>query len=127
MRTVTHEALEVAVQAQPAGTLTSTLASAPAAAMFWVAGVSTASHAAPACVMTKGWPATVRVVDRELLLVLAATLNPTLPFPVPEVGVLNVTHDALFCVFQKHARPAVTVIVPVPADAVSDALAGEML
>ena len=77
--------------------------------------------------MTKGWPATVSVVERELLLVLAATLYPTVPFPVPDVGVLKVTHDAVFCVFQKHARPAVTVIVPVPAAAVSEALAGEML
>jgi hypothetical protein len=127
VRTVIHEALEVAVQAQPDGRLTSTLPSAPAAAMFCVAGVSVASHVAPACVMTNGWPATVSVVDRELLLVFAATLNPTLPLPVPDVGVLNVTHEALFWTFQKQARPAVTVIVPVPALADSEALAGEML
>jgi hypothetical protein len=35
--------------------------------------VSVASHGAPACVMTKGWPAMVSVVDRELLVALAAT------------------------------------------------------
>ncbi len=50
-----------------------------------------------------------------------------LPFPVPVVGVLNVTQDAVFCVLQKHPRPEVTAMVPVPAEAVSDALAGEML
>ena len=49
-----------------------------------------------------------------------------LPFPVPVVGVLNVTHDAVFCVLQKHPRPEVTVIMPVPADADKDALEGEM-
>lgn len=72
--TVIHEAPETAVQAQPEGTVTSTLASSPEAAMFCVAGESTASHAAPAWVMTNDCPATVSVVDRELLVVFAATL-----------------------------------------------------
>ena len=44
-----------------------------------------------------------------------------------DVGVLNVTHVAVFCVFQKQPRPDVTVIVPLPAEAVSDAVDGEML
>jgi hypothetical protein len=35
--------------------------------------LSVVSHAAPACVMTNGWPATVIVAERELLLLLAAT------------------------------------------------------
>jgi hypothetical protein len=46
--------------------------------------------------------------------------------PEPEVGVLNVTHDAEFCVVHEHARPAVTVIVPLPPAADADALMGEM-
>ncbi len=74
VRTVIHETPETAVHAQPAGTVTSTLPSSPPAAMFWADGVNTASQAAPACVMTNGSPATVSVVDRELLVVLAATL-----------------------------------------------------
>ena len=52
--TVIHETLDTAVQVQPAGTVTSTLELAPAATMLCVAGVSVASHVAPACVMTKG-------------------------------------------------------------------------
>ena len=125
--TVIHDTPDTAVQVQPVATLTSTLASSPDAAAFWVAGVRVALQAAPACVMTNGWPATVSVVDRELAVVFAATLYPMVPLPVPDVGVLNVTHVAVFCVFQKQPRPDVTLIVPLPAPAVSDALDGEML
>ena len=123
---VIHETPGTAVQLQPEATLTLTLPSSPAAAMFWVVGVSVMPQAAPACVITNDCPATVSVVDRELLVVFAATLYPTVALPVPDVGVLNVTHDALFCVFQKHPSPAVTAIVPLPAEAGSDALVGEM-
>jgi hypothetical protein len=71
--TVIHDTLDTADQAHPPGTVTETLPSAPAEAMFCVVGVSAASHAAPACVMTKGRPATVIVAERELLSLLAAT------------------------------------------------------
>jgi hypothetical protein len=127
VRTVIQDAPDTAVHAHPDGTLMSTLPSSPAAAMLSVAGVSTASHAAPACVMTNDCPAIINVVDRELLVVFAATLYPIVPLPVPVVGVLKVTHEAVFCVLQKHPSPEVTAIVPFPADAVSDALVGEML
>jgi hypothetical protein len=125
--TVIQEAPETAVHPHPDATVTSTLPSAPAAAMFWVVGLNTASHAAPACVMTKDWPAIVSVVDRELLVVFAATLYPMVPLPVPVVGVLNVIHAAVFWVLQKQPSPEVTAIVPVPAAAFTDALVGEML
>jgi hypothetical protein len=47
--------------------------------------------------------------------------------PEPEVDVLNVTHDAEFCVVHEQASPAVTAIVPLPPAASIDAMIGEML
>jgi hypothetical protein len=73
VRTVIHETLDTAVQLQPPGIATSTLPLAPAAATFCVAGVSVASHGAPAWVRTNDCPATVSVAEREPLLGLAAT------------------------------------------------------
>jgi hypothetical protein len=121
-----HETLGTADHPQPPGTVMFTLPLPPAAAMFWLAGFSEASHAAPAWVITNGWPATVTVVDRELLSGLAATEYPALPLPVPP-GAPNVTQDTGLCAVHEHVRPAVTLTLPDPADAVSEALAGEML
>jgi len=125
--TLIHDALDTAVHAQPAGNVTSTLPFPPAATTLCVVGVSVAVQAAPACVMTNGWPATVIVVERELLFGFAATAYPTLPLPDPDAAVLNVTHDAGLVAVQLHVPPAVTAIVPVLDDALTDALAGEML
>jgi hypothetical protein len=51
---VIQDAPDTADHAQPPGTVTSTLELPPAAATFWVDGVSAASHAAPAWLMTNG-------------------------------------------------------------------------
>lgn len=71
--TVIQDTLGTADHAQPTGEVTATLKLAPAVATLCADGVMVALHAAPACVMTKGWPATVIVAERELLFVLAAT------------------------------------------------------
>jgi hypothetical protein len=50
--------------------------------------------------------------------VLAATLNPTAPFPVPEAPEVTVNHvGALLVAVHVHPAPAVTVTVPVVAPA----------
>ena len=77
--------------------------------------------------MTKGWPATVIVAERELLPGLAATTYPTPPVPLPDVGVPNVIQGAGLCAFQLQPDAAVMLTVPEPEPAVTDALAGEML
>jgi hypothetical protein len=56
----------------------------------------------------------------------AATEYPTLPEPVPEVEVVNVTHDAGLVAVQLHEVPAVTLILPVVAVEATEALAGEI-
>jgi hypothetical protein len=71
--TVIHDTPDTADHPHPLGSETSTLAVAPAAAMVWFAGVSTASQAAPAWVIVNDWPATVIVADRELLLLFPCT------------------------------------------------------
>jgi hypothetical protein len=70
---VIHEEPDTADHEQPVGVVTSTLRLPPAAAMVCVDGVSVASQGAAAWVSTKAFPATVRVAERELLLLLAAT------------------------------------------------------
>lgn len=127
VRTVIHETLDAADHAHPPGIATATLLFPPAAEMACAAGLREASQAAPAWVITKGWPATVIVADRELLSGFAATTYPTAPVPVPEVAVEKVTQDAGLWADQAQPDPAVMFTVPEPADAVSDALAGEML
>ena len=72
--TVIQAALLVAVQEQAVFPATVTDALDPVAGTVTDIGdiVIVASHAAPACVTTNGWPATVIVAERELLLLLAA-------------------------------------------------------
>ena len=122
-----HDALETPLHEQPPGRVTVALKFPPAAATFCVAGVKVASQGAPACVRTKDWPAMVSVAERELLSGLAATLYPTLPLPVPDVEVENVTQVAGLAAVQLQPEPAVTAMVPVPDVEATEALAGEML
>ena len=127
VRTVIHEALDTADHEQPPGRATSTLPLAPAATMFCVAGVSVASQGAPAWVNTNDWPATVSVAERDALVVFAATLYPTVPFPVPDVEVENVTQLAGLDAVHAQPEPAVIAMLPVPEVEATEALAGEML
>jgi hypothetical protein len=127
VRTVIHDTLDTADHEQPPGRAISTLSLAPAATMFCVAGVSVASQGAPAWVSTNDWPATVSVAERDALVVFAATLYPTVPFPVPDVEVENVIQLAGLDAVHAQPDPAVTAMFPVPAAAVIEALVGEML
>ncbi len=71
----------------------------------------------------KGWPAIVTVPLRAAP-VLAATLNPTVPLPVPVAPDVTVIHAAFDVAVHPHAEPAVTATVPVPPLAPTDSLAG---
>jgi hypothetical protein len=48
------------------------------------------------------------------------------PLPAPDVDVVKVTHETGLCAVQLHEPPAVTLTLPVPAVAATDALAGEI-
>ena len=75
-----------------------------------------------ACVTVNALPAIVIVPTRCDELVLAATVNPTLPLPAPLVAVVNVSHDALLCAVQLHPAGPVIVVDPlVPFDGADSA------
>ena len=62
------------------------------------------------------------VPDRTVVVVFAATLNPTEPLPLPLAGVVSVIHEARE--FAVHGQVAVTVTLPVPPAAGSDVEVG---
>ena len=70
-------------------------------------------------------PATVIVVDLEVVLVLGAAEPATVPLPVPLFPDVIVNHDALLLAVQEHPVCVVTVAAPVAPDAGNDALVGE--
>ena len=68
-----------------------------------------------ACDTVNVFPAAAIVALRELLPVLAATVNPTLPLPVPEVPPVMLIHGALVvAVHTQLFADAVTAIEPDP-------------
>lgn len=123
---VIHAALLVAVHAQPVATATVLLPVPPEAATDWPVGVMDGEHVAAACVTVNVAPAIVSVPVRGDAIVLAATLNPTVPLPEPVAPLVTVIHAALLAAV--HAQPAATatVLLPVPPDAASERLVGVM-
>ena len=69
----------------------------------------------------------VSAAVRAVVDVLAATLNDTVPGPVPLPPAVGVSHTALVVVVQAQPAGAVTATDPVPATAVNDWLAVEMV
>src|SRR4051794_40163491 len=69
----------------------------------------------------------VSAAVREVVAVLAATLKATVPGPVPLPPAVGVSHTALLVVVQAQPAGAVTVTDPVPATAVNDWLATEIV
>jgi hypothetical protein len=59
------------------------------------------------------------IVPLRAAPVLAATLNPTGPLPVPDAPDVTVNHGALLVAVHVQPAPAVTVTVPVVALAVT--------
>lgn len=74
VRMVTHDALLVAVQLQPAPAVTITVPMPPEAARDWLAGEIVNEHGAAACVTVNVLPPTVSVPVRGVAPVFAATL-----------------------------------------------------
>ena len=64
------------------------------------------------------------VPDRAVVVVFAATVNPTEPLPVPLGGVVRVIHEASALAVHVHPAAAVTATVPVPPVAAMDAEVG---
>jgi hypothetical protein len=116
---VSQGAFAVAVHAHVvAEAVTATEPAPPVSATFWLAGEIVNVHAGgggAACVTVNVFPATAIVALRGLLPVLAATVNPTVPLPVPGVPPVRPIHGAL--VAAVHAQvfaDAFTAIEPDP-------------
>ena len=123
---VIHDALLAAVQPQPVATVTVLLPPAPAAVKDCAVGAIDGEQDAAACVTVNVAPAIVSVPVRLDATVFAATLNPVVPLPEPVAPLVTVIQGALLPAV--HAQPVatVTLLLPVPPDAVKDWLVGEI-
>ena len=112
---VIHDALLVAVHAQPAAAVTLTV---PVAAAEVVSvrdvGEIVGAHVTPDCVTVNVAALTVRVPVRLVVPELAATVNETVPVPVPADPAVTVIHVALLTTVHAHPTDAVAVVLPEP-------------
>jgi hypothetical protein len=118
--------LLTAVHEQPVGAVTLVEIVPAPATMSRLVGVSAKVHPAAACVTVNISPPIVSVPLREPALVFAATLNATVPFPLPLAPLVTVSQDVLLLT-PVHAHPAdvVTVVEPAPPLEVTDWLVGD--
>jgi hypothetical protein len=121
--TVIHDALLVAVQAQPPGAVTATLEVPASASTDSVVGAAENVHARPAWVIVTVCPATVTVPVRALVSGLAATVSVTGPPPLPDAG-LTVIQGAALDAVQPQPEGAVTVTVEAPPPAATENVVG---
>jgi hypothetical protein len=124
--TVIHAALLAAVHAQPVAAVTLLLPLPPAALADCVVGEIDGEHAAAACVTVNVTPAIVSVPVRVEATAFAATLKPAVPLPEPVAPLVTVIHAALLAAVHGQPVGIVTSLLPVPAAAVKDWLAGEI-
>jgi len=124
---VTHDAPLVAVHVQPAVVATVTVPVPPLGASDWLVGEIANAQGTAACVMVKVEPAIVSVPARLVVPVWAATLNATVPDPVPAAPAVTVIHAALLTAVHTHPAPALTVVLPGPPAAGIDRLAGAIV
>ena len=124
--TVSQLVLLVAVQLHPVVATTDVVADPPPAPTVRLVGVSVTSHAAPAWVTVKDWPATFSVPVRACAVAFAAAVNVTAPLPVPLPPLVTDSHAV--AVLDDHAQPAgaVTFVAPLPPPAATDWLPGEI-
>jgi hypothetical protein len=120
---VIHDAVVLAVHAQPVAVVTSTEVPAPAPAETdWLVGLIEATQE-PACVTENDWLAIVSVPVRALP-VLAVTENATEPLPLPLAPDVIVSHASALDAVQAHPAAMFTAVELLPAVAAIDALAG---
>jgi hypothetical protein len=122
---VSQAALLAAVQAHPAGIVTANEPLLPSATALSETGAIVAVQLTPACVTVKVWPAIVIVPVRDVVAVVAATLNVTVPAPLPLAPPVMVIHAALLTAVHAHPIVAVTAALPVPPADVGDIVSGE--
>lgn len=123
--TVIHPLLLAAVHAHPAGAFTVAVPVPPPEPMLCAEGEIVSVQTTPACVTVKVAPAIVSVPVRAAVDVLPATLNATVPFPVPAAPAVTVIQEALLEAVHAHPVPAVTEALPLPPAATTERPVGE--
>jgi hypothetical protein len=112
--TVSHDAVLVAVQPQPAAAVTATDALPPPTTMLRVVGETVNAHVMPGCVMVTACPATVSVAFRAAVVVFAVAVTLTVPLPDPLAPLVTVSHDAPLVAVQPQLAPAATAMFETP-------------
>src|SRR6476646_9441359 len=114
---VSHGSFAAAVQAHVGpDAVTATVPVPPASVTRWLLGEieNVQAGAGAACVTVNVCPPIVRVPVRSAP-VLAATVNATVPFPVPAAPLVSVSHPAFAVAVQVHVEvEPVTVTEPEP-------------
>lgn len=123
---VIHDALLEAVQLQPVAAVTLLLPLPAAPVKDCDVGEIDGEQDAAACVTVNVAPAIVNVPVLLEAAGFAATLNVTVPFPDPGVPPVIVIQDVLLVAVQLQPVAAVTLLLPVPADALNDWPVGEI-
>jgi hypothetical protein len=124
--TVTHDADEETVHAHVEPVVTVIVPLPPLGAAVTSSGDTENEHVGLGSNTTKLLPATVSVAVRADPEVLAAAVKLTKPVPVRLVPFEIVTHVAPLDALHVHPALVVTVMLPVPPDARSARLAGEI-
>jgi hypothetical protein len=128
--TAIQAALDAAVHAQLAPAVTATVPLPPVESTFWLDGEIEKLHAGgggggggggepAACDTVSVWPAIVSVPLRASA-VFAATVNVTVPFPLPDAPPVIEIHDAFDAAVHAQPLPAVTATDPLPPLASTD-------
>jgi hypothetical protein len=104
---------------------TATVPDPPAGSTAWLAGAIEYAHGTAACEIVNAWPPTVIVLVRAAPP-FAATLNVTVPSPVPEPPLAIEIHDAPADAVQLHQLEVVTLKLPEPPALSTDRPEGKM-
>jgi hypothetical protein len=123
--TVIQDALLAAVQAQPAPAETATVVSPPDAGTVRVSGEIAYVQPWP-CTTVTVRPAMASVPDRDGPVV-EATVNVTVPDPLPLAPDAIAIHDALLVAFHVQPAPAVTATLPLPPAAGTLCVSGDVV
>jgi hypothetical protein len=87
--------------------------------------VTLGTTVSPACATVTVCPATVNVFVRPNRFVFTATLNATVPFPVPLLPDVMKIHPAFAVAVHPHVEPAVTVTLLELPTALNEMLNGD--
>jgi len=118
---------DVAVHEHPAGADTATVPVPLADEKESEVLAIVTTHALPAWLTVKVLPLLEMVPERAVELAFGATVNATLPGPLPDAALVSVIHAALLVAVQPQPAAAVTVTLPLSPLASAASEVGEIV